>query len=165
MNVTEETYYEFIKPSKLNLEKLPSNLRYFGNLTLNNQVVVIRYKQTIFSYQFHYKPMIDLAKKLLENKALYDLLCLNCAISIFRLKDKDNDLSFKVTHRDRVIKPKSLDYKIKVNLAEITILRKDGYSWDNIAKEMKHRHRTQFKDYKLSGSYLRRVYNQLTNQS
>ena len=166
MKYTEETCYEFIKPSKLNLEKLQGNLRYFSNLSLNNQVVIIKYKQALFSRQYHYKPMIDLVKKLLENKAFLDLLCLNCAISIFRLKDKNNDLSFKVTHRDRVVKPKTLDYKIKVNLAEITILRKDGHSWDNIARELKIRHRTQFKDYKLSGSYLRRVYNQLTeNQS
>ena len=92
--------------------------------------------------------------------ANYDLYCLLIAIIIF--KYADNELSMiKVPHRKNPNPiPKNLEYKVKVNFAEITIL-KQKYSWQDVARIIKKNHRHQFQGYKLTASYLRRVYNKI----
>lgn len=159
-NLKDEIIFELTKPSKANLEMLKRNLRYFSELELDSQTTIIKLKQKLFSQLHYYQPMIDLFRN--TDRATLDLLCLNCAIQLSKLSKTSDQLHIKVTHRSRAVIPRTLEYKVKVNLAEITLLREKKLSWDNIAKEMKHRHRKQFADFKLSGSYLRRTYNNLT---
>lgn len=158
----DETIYELTKPSQANIEKLQKNLRYFSELEFDTQKSIVKLKQELFSKLHYYQPIIDLFKK--TDRPTLDLLCLNCAIQISILSKKGDDLHITVKHRTREVTPRrTLEYKVKVNLAEITMLRDTHLSWDNIAKELKARHRKQFAGSKLSGSYLRRTYNKLTS--
>ena len=123
---------------------------------------VHRIKQKLYSRRWDNALLINFVADLRRNSPVaYDLYCLLIAIVIFQYADKDLSM-IKVKHRKNPnITPKNLGYRIKVNYAEITML-KQKFSWQDVAKIIKRNHRRQFEGYKVTGSYLRRVYNKIT---
>ena len=106
-----------------------------------------------------------------EHKAKYNLATLMLAIedqaqtAYLRRKVSQRNIEIsRSKHRRRVFKVKKQTYKDRIRglLTEIDVLRtQDKLSWNEIAVFLKRNHRKYFDGYQISGSYLRRAYNEL----
>lgn len=159
----EEVILNFFKAySNMDYSTCQGLIKDWSDMRREHFETVHRIKQKLYSRRWDNALLINFVADLRRNSPVaYDLYCLLIAIIIF--KYADNELSMiKVPHRKNPNPiPKNLEYKVKVNFAEITIL-KQQYSWQDVAKIIKKNHRHQFQGYKLTASYLRRVYNKIT---
>lgn len=161
----EEVILNFFKAySNMDYSTCQGLIKDWSDMRREHFETVHRIKQKLYSRRWDNALLINFVADLRRNSPVaYDLYCLLIAIIIF--KYADNELSMiKVQHRKNPNPiPKNLEYKVKVNFAEITIL-KQQYSWQDVARIIKKNHRHQFEGYKLTASYLRRVYNKIVTE-
>lgn len=161
----EEVILNFFKAySNMDYSTCQGLIKDWSDMRREHFETVHRIKQKLYSRRWDNALLINFVADLRRNSPVaYDLYCLLIAIIIF--KYADNELSMiKVQHRKNPNPiPKNLEYKVKVNFAEITIL-KQQYSWQDVAKIIKKNHRHQFQGYKLTASYLRRIYNKIVTE-
>lgn len=149
---------------KMDYHTCQNLVKEWSQMTRENFTIVLAAKQIIYSRRWDNALLKNLVANIRADYPIYyDTYCLCVAITL--CKYANTDLSaIKIPHRKNPNPiPKNLEYKIKVNYAEITMLRQQ-YSWQDVAKIIKKNHRHQFEGYKLTASYLRRVYNKIAQK-
>ena len=132
------------------------------NLESTDTLYIISRQQHFYGCKYTFAPLVDLVKELKQTPKIYMMVCLAMAINIEL--DKRREIFTKPHRRQTQYKNNNLEHKISIIYSEISLLKNNGFSWQRIAKEIKIRHRRLFEKYKVTPSYLRRVYFKLANQ-
>ena len=154
-----------LKYAKMDETDKQKKLKKFARATPSEQRDIIQLKSEFYmrsENEQDKKDCNDLRKRAPRE---YERLCFCIAVDALastKKSDKTKALikNEKLNLRAEKRKIKFID-KIRPLYSEIHVYRENNMSWANIVKVLKSSHRSMFKDFKITPSYLRRTYEQV----